>query len=268
MTANEFVVNNSITLKLEGGKTNLYINGKLYIHCKHLILNIPINEIEVLEDIESIEEAVEKLKSTEELEWELKYNLSPEEEFFGHCSNLQVWAENGYDSRTLHYSLSFNLLKELADKDPKARLILKEEVAKRLKSGPQSVADYLYETELIHLLPYEMLLEDIVVPEDLKILQEVELEIGEHFYFDIHYLDGFFGDSCINPMNFFDVKSKHLSYLRFESPGIHIIPDAVCKFKHLKHIDFADFGIITHLPKHLECVEIFDVKNMEKISAY
>jgi len=25
--------------------------------------------------------------------------LSPEEEFKGHCSNLQVWVENDYDSK-------------------------------------------------------------------------------------------------------------------------------------------------------------------------
>ncbi|HEC38136.1 hypothetical protein LCGC14_0886260 [marine sediment metagenome] len=281
MTVREFVVNNMITLKLEDGKTNLYVNGKLYIHCKYLILNIPVNEVEKFEDIKSIEEAAEKLKSTEEPGWELKYDISPEEEFFGHCSNLQAWAENGYDSRILHYSLSFSLLQELAEKDPQARLTLKEEIAKRLESESQSVVDYLHETELIYLLSYEMLLEGLVDPEDLEILKEAELEIGERFYYDRHLEIGYFGyegiveilskynnqsnELRIVPMNFFDLENKFISFLRFESE-IQIIPKALCKLKHLKHIVFADFSRIKHIPRQLKNVEFFDIKNDKKIN--
>ncbi|HEA70721.1 MAG TPA: hypothetical protein ENH98_02210 [archaeon] len=154
----------------------------------------------------------------------------------------------------------------MADKDPKAELILKEEVAKRLNSGSQNVINYLYEMDLIYTVPYDVLLQELLDPEDLEVLQKIEFEVGENLYYDWHLLAGYFGDSSIHPMNFFDVENKNISYLRFESLDIHIIPDVVCKLKHLRRIDFADFSIITYLPQHLEHVEILDVKNMEQIN--
>ncbi len=38
----EFKVNEYITLKLEGIKTNIYVKGQLFNQCKFLLLNIPI----------------------------------------------------------------------------------------------------------------------------------------------------------------------------------------------------------------------------------
>ena len=45
-----------------------------------------------LEDIDSIDEAAENLYSS--MEREHKHYISPETEFWGHCSNLQAWYEN------------------------------------------------------------------------------------------------------------------------------------------------------------------------------
>jgi len=106
MVIKEFIVNKYLSLRLEDGETDIYMNGKLFKQCRSLILNIPEDKVETLKDIESIDEAVERLKSTEGTDKiELEYGISPEEEFFGHCSNIQAWYENGYDSRILHYSL-------------------------------------------------------------------------------------------------------------------------------------------------------------------
>ncbi len=41
----EFNVNEYITLKLEDGRTNIYIKGELFRQCKFLLLNIPVEEI-------------------------------------------------------------------------------------------------------------------------------------------------------------------------------------------------------------------------------
>ena len=109
----EFKVNEYITLKLEHGETNIYIDYKLFIQCKFLYLDIPIDKISSFDEIESIDEAAErigqKVKQTEEKQ------IPTEVEFWGHCSNLQVWAENNYDTRLLHRNLAFPLLKTLAD---------------------------------------------------------------------------------------------------------------------------------------------------------
>ena len=41
-----FKVNDFLTLRLENGISNIYINGKLFIQCKFLLLNIPTDNIE------------------------------------------------------------------------------------------------------------------------------------------------------------------------------------------------------------------------------
>ena len=132
MSIKEFNINNFITLKLENSISNIYINGKLFRQCKFLLLNkLHPNEIEeFLEDFSSVDEEIEKLDRSLEQE---KNNgkIPPEAEFWAHCSNLQVWVENEYDTRLLHRNLAFPLLKELSDKgDPLAKVKFKEEIAK------------------------------------------------------------------------------------------------------------------------------------------
>ena len=124
----EFIVNEYITLKLEDGKVNIYVNGELFRQCKFLLINIPIEEISSFDDIESIDEAAERLSRNLEHH---KIEIPPETEFWGHCSNLQVWVEHNYDTKLLAQNLAFPLLKKLSSLDPIARRIFKEEIAKR-----------------------------------------------------------------------------------------------------------------------------------------
>ena len=126
----EFKVNKYITLKLEGGKTNIYIKNELFNQCKFLLLDILVEKISSFDDIESIDEAAKRLDKTLEQD---KTRIPPDTEFWGHCSNLQIWAENDYYTRLLHSNLSFPLLKRLAEiGDPLAKKVFKEEIAKRL----------------------------------------------------------------------------------------------------------------------------------------
>jgi len=137
-----FKVNNYITLKLEEGKTNIYVNGNYFQQCKYLLLNIFPKEISHLDDIESIDEAAEQLGHSTEKE-EIAY-IEPEVEFWGHCSNLQVWAENNYNTCLLQSELAFNLLKALVEAgDIKSKQVLKEEIVRRINSGYLPVAFYL-----------------------------------------------------------------------------------------------------------------------------
>ncbi len=63
-------------------------------------------------------------------------NISPEIEFWAHCSNLQAWVENEYDATLLHSNIAFPLLKKLGEVgDLKAKKIFKEQIAKRFISG-------------------------------------------------------------------------------------------------------------------------------------
>jgi len=140
----EFNVNEYITLKLEGGKTNIYVKGQLFNQCKFLLLNIPVDKVSTFDEIEFIDEAAEKLDKVVERTNRNKFNIPPEVEFWGHCSNLQVWTEHDYDTRLLHSNIAFPLLKRLSDTgDVIARRVFKEEIVKRLLTGTKSVLTFL-----------------------------------------------------------------------------------------------------------------------------
>jgi len=132
-----FKINKYITLKLEGETTNIYINDILFRHCKYLLINISSKNTENYKNIESIDEAAELLDRKLEMrseEWIDK--IAPEVEFWGHCSNLQVWVENEYDSRILHRNLAFPMLKKLTEiGDPVAKKAFKDEIAIRFSSN-------------------------------------------------------------------------------------------------------------------------------------
>lgn len=152
---NEYRINEYITLKLEEKKTFIYIKGKKFMQCIRLTLLIPPQESHLYEEVESIDEAAEVYK---QYLWENKIvegpmahpsrfqntTITPEQEFWGHCSNLQTWVEHKYDTRLLRGNLSFPLLKKLANAgDELAREIFKDEIAQRLESGYPSVVQYL-----------------------------------------------------------------------------------------------------------------------------
>ncbi len=140
----EFKINKFLTLKLEEDKTNIYINERLFEQCKYLMLNIAIDKIESYEEINSIDEAADVLGWTYDGQEGVTYEIDPETEFWGHCSNVQVWAEQDYDTRLLHSNLSFPLLAELVKAgDPIAKKVINEEIIKRFESGSPNVMLFL-----------------------------------------------------------------------------------------------------------------------------
>lgn len=140
----EFKINEYITVKLESGKTNIYIDGKLFQQCKILLLNLPVEKINSFNEINSIDEAAEALDFSMETNPHEEFEIPANTEFWGHCSNLQVWVEHNYDTRLLHRSLSFPMLKELTDVgDQIARRVFKEEIVLRFLTGVKSVILFL-----------------------------------------------------------------------------------------------------------------------------
>lgn len=137
----EFRVNELITLKLENGQTHIYLENEPFRQCKFLLLEIPVDKVCSLDALDSIDEAVEGLDKSME---RAPIGVPAEVRFWAHCSNLQVWAENNYNTALLHSNLSFPLLKKLHKLgDPIAKKYFKEEVAKRLASGHVPVVHYL-----------------------------------------------------------------------------------------------------------------------------
>ena len=151
----QFKVNELITVKLENEKTVIYVANDRSWHCKYLLLSIPVDQISSFDEIESIDEAAIVLdKSLEpevyennednDNEFIQKQLIPPHVEFWAHCSNLQVWAENEYNTQLLHSNLAFPLLRKLYfSNDPIAKIVFKKEIAKRLESGFPPVVEFL-----------------------------------------------------------------------------------------------------------------------------
>ena len=172
----EFQVNDYLTLKLEEEKTVIYVAGKRFRQCKYLLIDIPIEKIDSFDEINSIDEAAEKLNHSLEGSQRRVIKIPPEVEFWGHCSNLQVWYEHLYDSRLLHSNLAFPLLKELMNAgDILAKRVFKEEIAKRLGTTSSSVILYLYEKNYVKYLSREEFWNIFGV--DGEILFEIEQQI-------------------------------------------------------------------------------------------
>ena len=155
-------INNNITLKLEKSKTIIYIKEKKFIQCKYVLLINP-NQDERQWSINSIDEAKDSLNQDFEYKnQKLKYKITKEEEFWVHCSNIQTWIENDYDTKILHSNIAFPLLKELVKiGDHLANKIFKEEIAKRFESCyiptmfyliKESYLDFLLDDEIDILL--------------------------------------------------------------------------------------------------------------------
>jgi len=76
----EFKINQYLKLKLEGGRTIIYVNNRRFIQCMYLLLNIPVDRIEEYDEIESIDEAAVKLDRSMERNHR---KVPPETEFWG-----------------------------------------------------------------------------------------------------------------------------------------------------------------------------------------
>lgn len=154
----KFTINKFLDLRLEDGKTNVYVNNELFIHCKYILLNITLDKIEEFERIYSIDEAIERLDKYGEIPGDNKRLLFPETIFWAHCSNLQVWYENEYNTCLIHSNLAFPLLKELTKAgDTLAAKVFREEVAKRFENSNMNVRQFLLYNHYLDCLNKEEL---------------------------------------------------------------------------------------------------------------
>lgn len=119
----DFVVNEFISLKLDGRITEIYVNDERFNQCKYLLISIPISEIEEWDYYDSMDEIIKATKKG--VGERHAKGLTPEEAFWGHCSNLQAWVDSGYNYRVLDTRLSIPII----------LLILKGLLKKKDKKG-------------------------------------------------------------------------------------------------------------------------------------
>jgi len=183
----EFNIDKNITIKLEARKTVIYVGGKPFEQCKYLFLINP-NEIKGMGEIDSIDEAEELIDS--QLEEEITpeaLGITPEEEFWGHCSNIQAWVEHNYDTRLLHSNLSFPLLEKLVELgDLQAKKIYKKEIIERYSSGVPSVQRFI--KDMGYLDDFDFTWEEMIQLSLCDEHQEILKEIAEESKIDIDSL--------------------------------------------------------------------------------
>lgn len=249
----EFRINKFLTMKLEEGKSLIYVSGKRFRQCKFLILNIPVEEVSSINEIKSIDEAAEmlnpSLKHPPESEKIRKdeiptYKILPEEEFWGLCSNLQVWHEHGYNTRLLHANLAFPLLKKLADVgDPQAKRIFKEELAERYNSGVESVREYLRRTYYISYLSLEEFLSMIEDQSEYDAVKQLTTELVRTDNLDI------------------DIKKGKVIKIRLQVQKLKEVPEHIRKLLSLEHL-ILSYNLLEELPEW-----IGDFQNLKVLEA-
>lgn len=152
----DFEINDLLSLRLKDGRTCIYVAGREFTQCKYLLFNIPTRKIEDYDEFNSIDEIKDYYSNENEGRGSSEVKITPETEFIGHCSNLQAWYENDYDTRILHSNLSFPLLKKLTEAgDPKAKRVFKDEILMRVESGYEGVIKYLLEENYFDFLDAE-----------------------------------------------------------------------------------------------------------------
>ena len=148
----EYKINDYIILKLEDDSTVIYINNSRFIQCKKLVLDVSIDDIPSLGTAESMDDVAKRLKKS----IGRKTNITPEDEFWGHCSNIQAWVEYNYNTDLLHTSLSFPLLRELVrNGDPIAKEVLKDEILHRLILGEETATIFLLDNDYLEYFTKE-----------------------------------------------------------------------------------------------------------------
>ena len=224
----QFRVNKCITLKLEQNITNIYLNNELFDQCKFLLLTIPIEGINDFDDIKSIDDASEVLNKSAEEGAKSYVSIPPKVEFWGHCSNLQVWFEHNYNSRLLHRNLAFPLLKRLTEiGDPLAKKVFKEEIAERFKIGNETVKNYLIEEEYLNYLSREEfwnLFDCNTLP-----LQELEVLLKEQLKL-VPYFDEF------SPVPVFKIKNNKIVALQIINSDLEELPESIGELKSLEEL--------------------------------
>ena len=155
----EFKVNKYITLKLTKEGTTIYVKNKPLRMCSKLALINPYDE--------GYFQSAEDIPSTYE-------NISLEDEFWGHCSNLQVWAENNYDSSLLHATLALVLLDKLYKlNDPVAVQVYSKEISKFIQKADYYLKDYLRKQGYFSYLSSEEIVASSLCEEEAMVMKEI-----------------------------------------------------------------------------------------------
>ncbi|MBD3342713.1 MAG: hypothetical protein GF353_26675 [Candidatus Lokiarchaeota archaeon] len=290
-------VNEYLSLKLLEGKTQILVGEKVLQQCKMLVMNIPRPEVRKLEKINSMDELIEFAEKNgltqEEVEedffnsgkeYDYNIDITQEEEFWAHCSTIQVWEESGYNTRLLDMRLAFPILKELAKLgDRKAKQKFKDEIYKRFTSVYPPVIIYLVEEGYLEFLTeeemktmfqqtgmieisnyYEKNDEEILIPQELVRAfsdKQLELFISASDPSGVKVLNLYNGKIKKLPRAILKYRDLELLYLRDNK--IEFLPERIDELANLKKLKLHNNNL-KDLPDsigNLKSLRILDLRN-------
>jgi len=260
----EFSINKYLSLKIEGGRTVIYVAGERFRQCKFLLLNILIKELKPLEELGSLDEIAEVLDNSLERPGEREdIYIEPKTEFWAHSSNLQVWYENNYDTRLLHRNLAFPLLHALTKAgDPVAKRVFKEEIATRLASGNDAVIKFLVNEDFIYFLDRDQYFMSILNPLEAESLLELEKFTGEYIKQKLLWEDFDTGVAPEARQQFILENKSIVALLLYRyNKSTSVFPSIIQNFKNLKVLRYYGDNI-PNLPNNinkLQNLKEFDI---------
>ncbi|MHA1680024.1 MAG: hypothetical protein ACTSUE_03385 [Promethearchaeota archaeon] len=116
------------------------------------------NIVRETRDIDNIDDILSNVsfKSENSMIRESSSILTPDEEFQGHCSNIEAWYENGYNLNLLDSRLAIPVLDSLYKAgDEKARSAYGDIVLRRLSGGSIKILHTFLENDVIKEMPPE-----------------------------------------------------------------------------------------------------------------
>jgi len=280
----QFKINEFITLKLEDKKTNLYINGELFEQCSYILLNKRADKLEELQAIDSVDElaelSIDEIAKTpshiKEDDFEIEIlDIPAHVRFLVHCSNLQAWAENNYETRLLHSNLSFPLLKKLTEVgDTKAKQKFKEEIIFRFFNGTKNIQKYLLQEGYMKLITIDEKYILFKLEEEENVIRELERLTGKEFNIDneefLYYQSLVLKEGKVKELNLVRCniteipriikRLKNLEVLRIYSNQLRQLPDWIGEISSLKILKILEE--LEELPDsigHLKSLEILEL---------
>ncbi len=173
-----FVVNEYIDVAWDEEKerVQVLVAGEPVLHCAFLVAAISPTD----DEVSSIDDLTERDGARRLQGKDVRELLSIDEEVRAHASNIQAWAENGYNTRLLHSNISFTLLKALVRAgDAKAERVLDAELVERIRDGSRATREAILDScgDMIYS-PGSPLIDEFPVDERAKIW----LNIGNTLY--------------------------------------------------------------------------------------
>ncbi len=256
----DFKVNKFITLRLEDGNSNIYVNNKLFKECKYILVKSKVENLIEISKIKSVDELAEfsvdviaeKLNHVLEHDEIEEIDIPAEVRFWAHCSNLQTWAENNYNTKLIHSNLSFPLLKKLVGVgDLKAKKVFKEEIIKRFLNGTKGVQEFLLRQGYVELINNEEKNSLLLLEEEEEVINELERLTGKTLHIDTKYHH--FNQSFV-------LRKGKISELNVIDCGINEVPKAIKRLKYLEALRLSGNPINT-LPNWIGDLE--NLKTLE-----